>query len=65
MHLYQKQKIFSRFFLLNFLNLDHILNIFKKKKTLVTVQIWMKAPLPYLLIPVKTIQFEKVSVSDM
>ena len=34
MQLFQKRKIFSRFFL-NFLNLDSILNIFKNKMTLI------------------------------
>ena len=29
------------------------------------VEIWMKAPLPYLLIAVKAINLQKVSVSDM
>ena len=29
------------------------------------VEIWMKAPLPYLLIAVKAIDLQKVSVSDM
>ena len=29
------------------------------------VEIWMKAPLPYLLISVKAIDLQKVSVSDM
>ena len=29
------------------------------------VEIWMKAPLPYLLIAVKAINLEKGSVSDM
>ena len=30
-----------------------------------TVEIWMTAPLPLLLIPVKSIQVEKVSLSNM
>ena len=29
------------------------------------VEIWMKAPLPYLLIAVKAIDLQKLSVSDM
>ena len=29
------------------------------------VEIWMAAPLPYLLITVKAIDLQKVSVSDM
>ena len=29
------------------------------------VEIWIKAPLPYLLIAVKAIDLQKVSVSDM
>ena len=29
------------------------------------VKIWMKAPLPYLLMIVKAIDLQKVSVSDM
>ena len=30
-----------------------------------TVEIWMTEPLPYLLIPLKEVQVEKVSLSDM
>ena len=30
-----------------------------------TAEIWMTEPLPYLLIPLKEIQVEKVSLSDM
>ena len=29
------------------------------------VEIWMKAPLPYLLIAMKAIDLQKVSLSDM
>ena len=79
---------------LHFWNLVEILNIFKKKITLIadvfpklwtqclksrvsrdplesnivnapkSVEIWMKAPLPYLVIAVKQIELQKVSVSD-
>ena len=30
-----------------------------------TAEIWMTEPLPYLLIPLKEIQVEKVSLGDM
>ena len=30
-----------------------------------SVEIWIKAPLPYLVIAVKAIDLQKVSVSDM
>ena len=30
-----------------------------------SVEIWIKAPLPYLAIPAKAIDLQKVSVSDM
>ena len=47
MYLFQKQKIFSDFFL-NFLNLDSILSIFKKKTTLI----------PYVFLNLRTQKHE-------
>ena len=66
MSLSQKRKIFSQFFFLHFLNLDPILNIFKKKETLIAdVFLNLRTPKTWLDKCLKSFVSEDPSTSNI